>query len=76
MSKITGYRQLSQSEIDAINSVKELEADIAKLHAQIGTVEGVDKRWLAIARSDFERACMALTRSIAKPASPFEASAT
>lgn len=35
-TKITGYRDLTQSEIDAMNSVKALESGIAALVRQIG----------------------------------------
>ena len=40
--KITGYRDLTQSEIDGMNSIQALEADAGELFKQIGKIEGVD----------------------------------
>lgn len=40
--KITGYRDLTQAEIDGMNSIKALEADAGALFKQIQQVEGVD----------------------------------
>lgn len=34
--KITGYRDLTQSEIDGMNLIKALEADASELFKQIG----------------------------------------
>ena len=70
--KITGYRDLTQSEIDGMNSVKALEADVAALWKQLGTIPNVSHRDLAIARTAFEDACIRAVRAIARPVSPFE----
>ena len=69
--KIQTYRELTQSEIDAINSVKALEADIADLWRQLGQVPGVDHRDLALARTHFEDGCIRAVRAVARPTSPF-----
>lgn len=69
--KIKGYRDLSQSEIDAMNSVKALEADIAALCKQLGELPGVDKRDLTLARTHFEDACILAVRAVARPVSPW-----
>ena len=69
--KIKGYRDLSQSEIDAMNSVKALEADIAALCMQLGELPGVDERDLALARPHFENACIRAVRAVARPVSPW-----
>jgi len=69
--KIQTYRELTQSEIDAMNSVKALEKDIAELWAQIGDMPGIDKRDHAMARTAFEDACIRLVRSVARPVSPW-----
>lgn len=66
--KITGYRDLSQSEIDGMNSIKALEADAGELFKQI---EGVDQRTLALAKTNLQQGFMWFVRSIAKPADPF-----
>ncbi len=69
--KISGYRDLSQSEIDGMNSIKALEKDVGELWRQIKAIDGVDQRMLAIARTELQTAFMWFVRSIAKPADPF-----
>lgn len=69
--KIKGYRDLSQSEIDAMNSVKAFEADGALLLRQLGEIPGVDRRDLALARTHLEDACIRAVRAVARPNSPF-----
>jgi len=76
--KITGYRELSQVEIDAMNRIKACGEQVSELLLSISygnpgggdAPEGVaDARWYAIARTHFQEGFMALTRSIAKPTS-------
>lgn len=69
--KIKTYRELDQSEVDAMNSVKSLEADIAALWDQIAAMPGVDKRDLAMARTHFEDACIRMVRAVARPQTPW-----
>lgn len=67
--RITGYRKHSQAEIDQVNENKELENVLGDLvHAVKGT-EGVDQRWVAIARTHFQEGFMALNRAIFQPES-------
>ena len=64
---IKGYRDLSQAEVMAMNACKELAA---KVGSEIETLEaqpGIDKRWLAIAKTDIQKGFMSLVRSIAQP---------
>jgi len=79
--KISGYRELTQEEIDLMNEAKELESRCLALHEKTrqhlsaqGSPEEVDRqnnaqamRWHAIARTDIETGFMALVRSIAQP---------
>ena len=74
--KITGYRDLHQSEIDAMNQVKELGNKVGELiksfDGPVGGPEGrffPDQRWLRIAETQLQQGFMALTRSVAKPES-------
>ncbi|MBU6957222.1 hypothetical protein KRR23_05660 [Pseudomonas sp. CVAP len=62
---------LTQSEIDGMNSIKALEADAGELFKQIGQIEGVDPRLLALAKTNLQQGFMWFVRSIAKPADPF-----
>ena len=65
--QIKGYRELSQQEIDLMNEIKtmgaELGALVEKLHAQ----DGLDQRWISIGATDLQRGLMALTRGVAQP---------
>lgn len=80
--KISGYRELTQEEIDLMNEAKALEAKCLALHRRIGDRLGDQaldpsdhvrleaaqaRRWHAIARTDIETGFMALVRSIAQP---------
>lgn len=65
--QISGYRDLSQDEIDQMNSVKAAEAALGETWRHVMDLPGVDKRWAAVARTHFEEGFMALVRSIAKP---------
>lgn len=69
--KITGYRDLSQAEIDGMNKIKALEAQAGALAKEIAQVDGVDPRLLALARTNLQQGFMWFVRSIAKPADPF-----
>jgi len=67
--KITGYRELSQSEIDLMNEVKEQGKLLDALITQMTHDDEVDRRWLAIGTTNLQLGLMALTRAIAKPTS-------
>lgn len=70
--KISGYRDLSQSEIDGMNSIKSLEVDVGELFKQIGEIQGVDHRSMALAKTNLQQGFMWFVRAIAKPSNPFE----
>lgn len=65
--QIKGYRELSEAEIQVMNIVKEHGAVTGKLIQKLESLPDIDKRWLAIAKTDLQKGLMALTRSIAKP---------
>ncbi|AQW88976.1 hypothetical protein pEaSNUABM50_00462 [Erwinia phage pEa_SNUABM_50] len=64
---IKGYRDLSQKEVDAMNEIKQLAATIGELIEKLESTESVDKRWLAIAKTDLQKGFMSAVRSVAKP---------
>ncbi|MNF18249.1 hypothetical protein D3C80_2222230 [compost metagenome] len=53
-----------------MNSIKALEADTRELFKQIGQIEGVDQRTLALAKTNLQQGFMWFVRLIAKPADP------
>ncbi|WP_176506374.1 Acb2/Tad1 domain-containing protein [Pseudomonas urethralis] len=69
--KITGYRDLSQAEIDAMNAIKALEAQAGELFKRVSLIDGVDPRALALAKTELQQGFMWFVRSVAKPADPF-----
>ena len=65
--KISGYRELTQQEIDAMNSIKALEKDALCLMQQLADIPGIDKRRLALASTNIEQGCMWAVKSVARP---------
>ena len=66
--KIKGYRDLTEDEIALMNETKELAAECGGLIEKISKINA-DQRWLAIGKTDLQKAFMAVVRSIAKPES-------
>lgn len=73
---ITGYRELTKTEVDLMNEVKAHAETtrilIDRVCGHVGdlaaTVEsGEAMRWLAMARSDLQVGYMKLTRAVARP---------
>lgn len=67
--KISGYRQLTNDEVETINALKKVEGNINSTLDMMQMTEA-DPRCLALAATHFEIAFMFLTKSIAKPERP------
>lgn len=65
--KIIGYRELSQDEIDLMNSIKEVGITLGDLVSALREAEELDQRWVSIGATDLQTGLMALTRAVAKP---------
>jgi hypothetical protein len=65
--KIKGYRDLSQSEIDAMNEAKALAEQVGAFIEGLKNEPGLDQRWVSIGATDLQRGFMAVIRGIAKP---------
>ena len=75
--KVTGYRQLTEAEVELMNEGKALAeqcgAYIAKLRAVGGSPDvpapglSLDQRWISIGSTDLQRGFMAVIRGIAQP---------
>jgi len=63
---IKGYRDLSATEIAAMNAVKEHGEATAGLIDKVRDAGG-DPRWIAIAQTQLQLGQMALVRAVAKP---------
>lgn len=77
---ISGYRDLSQAEIDLMNEVKAAETALGELWRKVGGIANIgerptsgnaDPRWLAVAKTHFQEGFSAMVRSIAGPAEQF-----
>jgi hypothetical protein len=64
--KIAGYRDLSQAEIDAMNSFKALGVQLGEA-LDAAAAAGADPRCIAIARTELQTGLMWAIRSVAKP---------
>jgi len=70
--QITGYRELSQHEIDLMNEVKAKATEVGMMIDNLRTdlsLDRPDPRWMAIAHTHLQEGFMALVRAIAKPGS-------
>lgn len=65
--QITGYRDLTQAEIDLMNEIKAKGEELGALCAKVKATPEVDQRWAAIAVTHLQQGTMALTRAVAKP---------
>ena len=77
---VAGYRNLTQTEIDLMNTIKTSGIDLQRLidlvqtHVQqnIGSLSATEDnpaRWISIARTHLQQGLMALTRAVARPTS-------
>lgn len=65
--KITGYRQLTQEEVDKMNSIKNIGVLLGELVETMRGNPDNDQRWVSIGATDLQTGLMALTRAVAKP---------
>lgn len=65
--KISGYRELSQTEIDLMNKIKAKGVELGELVAELQAASTVDQRWAEIGATDLQTGLMALTRAVAQP---------
>ena len=63
--KIVGYHELSEAEIDAMNKIKIIGADLEHIISDLP--DDADGRWIAIGKTHLQQGLMALTRAVAKP---------
>lgn len=65
--KITGYRDLSQAEIDAMNEGKALAAQVGAWIEKLQATEGLDQRAVALGKTNLQQGFMWAIRGIAQP---------
>jgi len=65
--KISGYRELTEEEIELMNRVKGIGEDVGHLVEQLQKQPGLDQRWIALGKAGLQQGFMALVRGIAQP---------
>jgi hypothetical protein len=79
--RISGYRELSQEEIDLMNEIKAKGVELGELVGNLYTLNHINgdgsgvptnqqlesNRWLGIGKDHLQQGLMALTRAVAKP---------
>lgn len=65
--KITGYRDLTEDEIAAMNELKELGNQVGALLDKVKDIPDVDQRFLATGRTDIQKGFMCAIRAVARP---------
>lgn len=66
---ITGYRTLTQTEVDLMNEIKAVGETILAVVVKVQQHTGADQRWASIAQTDLQKGLMSLVRAVAKPTS-------
>lgn len=65
--KITGYRDLSEQEVAAMNEGKALAETVGAWIDRLLADPATDKRWVAIGKTQLQQGFMAALRGIAQP---------
>ena len=65
--KITGYRDLSQEEINTMNAIKAMGEGLGEMVADMESNPEMDQRWVAIGKTHLQQGVMALVRAVAQP---------
>lgn len=68
-TKINGYRDLSQSEIDSMNSIKSEGERLKLIMEELESDDIYDQRMVALAKDHLQIGIMLAVRSVAKPES-------
>lgn len=66
-TKIIGYRDLSQKELDAMNAIKDAGNALGALIDDLQQQGGLDQRFIALGKSDIQKGLAMVIRGIAQP---------
>lgn len=64
---VAGYQPQSNEAIRIVNANKAIEERLLRAMDSLAGKDAIDKRWLAIARTQIEQGFMALNRAVFKP---------
>ncbi len=65
--KISGYRELTQFEINMVNDCKKVGASLEMQIDALQNIGGIDQRCVSLAKTNLQQGLMWLGRSITKP---------
>lgn len=65
--QISGYRELAQADIDAMNACKAKAEEVGLLLEAMRDMPGIDQRALAIAKTELQTGFMWAVRAVAQP---------
>lgn len=63
---IKGYRELDPDEIEMMNVVKEMAAEVGDLIKTMAHQEGLDQRWVSLAKTHLQQGFIAAIVAITK----------
>jgi hypothetical protein len=66
-TQITGYRDLSEEEVALMNECKELAIQCGELIKKLSSIDEIDHRSAALAKTNLQQGFMWATRAIARP---------
>lgn len=64
---VAGYKPQNGEAVELVNRNKLVEESVLRILDELATIDAVDKRWLAVGRTQIEQGFMAVNRSIFKP---------
>lgn len=64
---VAGYKPQSEQSVELVNGMKVTEEIVLRCLDDLAAMPDVDKRWLAVGRTQIEQGFMAVNRSIFKP---------
>lgn len=64
---VAGYRAQPTANVEIVNTNKILEEQVLRMLDRLAGNPDVNKRWLAIGRTDIEKGFMAVNRSVFSP---------
>lgn len=65
---VEGYRPQSAEAVALVNEAKQLEEKVLRHLDRLASRTDIDKRWLAIGRTNIEQGFMAANRAVFQPA--------
>ena len=64
---VAGYRPQGDGAVALVNANKQIEEQVLRVIDALGELSEIDKRWLAIGRSQIEQGFMAVNRAVFRP---------